>query len=106
MGKKEKKTETEDIVMDDVEVRSSIVDRVDGSVKKEGRDCHSSRRPFPVGATPCAEKAAQEAAQDYKKRWVHDRVFIFTSASKARQVKRGVKEVVKGVRKGEKGYAP
>lgn len=26
------------------------------------------------------------------------------SGSKARQVKRGVKEVVKGIRKGEKGY--
>ena len=34
-------------------------------------------------------------------------VYNLTSmvASKARQVKRGVKEVVKGIRKGEKGYA-
>jgi len=29
---------------------------------------------------------------------------IRATASKARQVKRGVKEVVKGIRKGEKGY--
>jgi H/ACA ribonucleoprotein complex subunit 2 len=28
----------------------------------------------------------------------------FITASKARQVKRGVKEVVKGIRKGEKGH--
>ena len=31
---------------------------------------------------------------------------IVIPASKARQVKRGVKEVVKGIRKGEKGYVP
>ena len=31
-------------------------------------------------------------------------LIFFYVASKSRQVKRGVKEVVKGIRKGEKGY--
>jgi hypothetical protein len=76
--------------------------------KVERRNCNTIGRSFtncpPVGA----EEASQKVAENNQKRLIFipfsvpvDTILL---ASKARQVKRGVKEVVKGIRKGEKGY--
>jgi hypothetical protein len=77
------------------------------------RDCDTAGGSVASRKTSGSEKAREEASQDYQKgyplpnharmHWT-DMIFCAFPASKARQVKRGVKEVVKGIRKGEKGY--
>ena len=77
--------------------------------KRQGGNCYPPRGPCSYCAASRAEKACKKAAQDNQKRCSPDlpvpcsSILTPPSASKARQVKRGVKEVVKGIRKGEKG---
>ena len=78
--------------------------------KGEGRDCCPFGRPLAHRAAFGPEENAQKAAQNYQEGCVcyDSRVACCLSqlpvASKQRQVKRGVKEVVKAIRKGERGY--
>ena len=78
--------------------------------KVEGRDCHSLGRSLTNSAASRAEEDAEEATQNYQEGLVmavslRTTLVAYSSlASKQRQVKRGVKEVVKAIRKGEKGY--
>ena len=79
--------------------------------KGEGRDCHSLGRSLTNSAASRAEEDAEEATQNYQEGLVmavslRTTLVAYSSplASKQRQVKRGVKEVVKAIRKGEKGY--
>jgi H/ACA ribonucleoprotein complex subunit 2 len=123
--KKEKKpkvddaeAEADDVEMADVsEVSASHVSKCSHAhiilvpkKSEEGeRNHHSIGRFVSSCATIGAEKACEKAAQNDQERYAY--LFLHSrssahhfSASKARQVKRGVKEVVKGIRKGEKGY--
>jgi hypothetical protein len=77
--------------------------------ERQGPCRHSLGRLVAHCTTSGSEKAFEKAAQDDKKRCIqllsyHSWFFMLFLASRARQVKRGVKEVVKGIRKGEKGY--
>lgn len=110
--------DAEDVEMADVsEVSASHVSKcphvhiilVPEKSEEGERNHHSIGRFISSCAAIGTEKACEKAAQNDQKRFAY--LFLLSgssahyfSASKARQVKRGVKEVVKGIRKGEKGY--
>lgn len=82
------------------------------SEKGEGRrrDNHQAGRSITFSKASGTEEDVEKDAQSHKERLVnrYKVCYAFThtaflTASKSRQVKRGVKEVVKGIRKGEKG---
>jgi len=117
---KEERTTNLDVEMVDVETVAFFIsigfylqpmtlkDLTQEIKERERRNYHSPGGFITLSPAPRPEKACQETTQDDQKRYqtsIVSRAKPETCvASKARQVKRGVKEVVKGIRKGEKGY--
>ena len=92
--------------------RSKVMQPQDSEVPEERRwNCDTCRGPVANSTSSRSKETTEKASKNNQKRWVaamsffpKDTTSLFI-ASKDRQVKRGVKEVAKAIRKGEKGCA-
>ena len=82
-------------------------DKSRGSIEPDEEDFYESRLPAQAPfAKPLANKKLNKKVLKTIKKSINLRSSRLIIASQAKELRRGVKEVVKALRKGEKGYSP